>query len=218
MRRDFKPSPLALAIPGLRWMIVLMAIGALGRWWELFYFALALFIFHAAFHRNPRRHFDGDGSIFVSPADGKVTDVVEVDEPKFMKGKAQRVGIFLSVFDVHTQPSPCDATLKFVEYLPGKFLDARDEQCSIQNESQILGLQTTDGIKFVVRQISGAIARRIVLWRLIDEEVKRGELLGMIRYGSRVELYLPPGFAEILVKPGDRVQGGKTPIARRIKK
>jgi phosphatidylserine decarboxylase len=217
MRRDFKPSPVSLALPLLRWLIFFMIIGIAGRWWELFWICLAIFIFHLAFHRNPRRNNSEDSNVLVAPADGKVTDVIEVDEPRFIKGKAQRVGIFLSVFDVHTQPSPCDAALKYVDYQPGKFLDARDENCSKQNESQMLGLQTPDGIRLVVRQISGAIARRIILWRLMDEEVKRGELLGMIRYGSRVELYLPVGFAEVLVKPGDRVYGGKTSIARRKK-
>ena len=216
MRRDFRPSPLKEAMPVLRWLFFLMVIGALGRWWGLFWFCLPFFGFHAAFFRNPRRRPPDDSSLLVAPADGKVTDLIEVDEPKFIKGKAMRVGIFLSVFDVHTQPAPCDAVLKFVDYQPGQFLDARDSGASAKNESQMLGLETPDGVRLVVKQISGMIARRIILWRLMDEEIKRGELLGMIRYGSRVELYLPQGFSEILVKEGDRVYGGKTPVARRV--
>jgi phosphatidylserine decarboxylase len=217
MKRNFRPSPLSEAMPLLRWLALFMIIGAVGGWWELFWFCLAIFIFHAAFHRNPRRNPPQDPLFLVAPADGKVTDVTEIDEPKFIKGKAQRIGIFLSVFDVHTQPSPCDSTLKWVEYQPGKFLDARDSNASIKNESQMLGLQTAQGVRLVVKQISGAIARRIILWRLIDEEIGRGDLLGMIRYGSRVELFLPVGFADVLVKPGDRVQGGKTPVAKQKK-
>jgi len=205
-----------VAMPALRWFFIVMIIAALGRWWELFWFCTPFFVFHAAFHRNPRRCAPEDSFLLVAPADGKVTDLVEVDEPRFIKGKAKRVGIFLSVFDVHTQPAPCDATLKFVDYQPGRFLDARDRDASSKNESQILGLETPDGIRLVVKQIAGRIARRIVLWRLVDEEVKRGELLGMIRYGSRVELYLPHEFAEILVREGDVVRGGKTPVARRL--
>ncbi|MDD2710140.1 MAG: phosphatidylserine decarboxylase [Verrucomicrobiae bacterium] len=217
MRRDFKPSPLKLAMPLLRWLVFLMIVGAFGRWWALFWPCLALFLFHAAFHRNPRRPLPEDPKLLIAPADGKITDITEMDEPKFLKGKCIRVGIFLSVFDVHVQPSPCDGALRFVEYLPGQFLDARNRDASARNESQLLGLETPDGIRIMVKQISGAIARRIILWRLLNEEVKRGELLGMIRYGSRVELFLPAGFAEILVKEGDHVYGCKTPIARRKK-
>ncbi len=204
------------AMPALRWLFIAMVIAVLGRWWGLFWFCLPFFVFHAAFHRNPRRRAPEDPSLLVAPADGKVTDIVEVDEPKFIKGRAKRIGIFLSIFDVHTQPSPCDATLKFVDYQPGQFLDARDRGASSKNESQMLGLETTEGVPLIVKQIAGKIARRIILWRLVDEEIKRGELLGMIRYGSRVELYLPKDFAEILVREGDTVRGGKTPVARRV--
>ncbi len=208
---------MAEAVPLLRWLLVIMAVCAVGRWWLPVWPCLAIFIFHLAFHRNPRRAAPEDRSILVAPADGRVTEVIEVDEPRFIKGRALRVGIFLSVFDVHTQPAPCDAALRMADYRPGQFFDARDPNCSSQNESQLLGLETPDGMKLVVKQISGWIARRIILWRLQEEEVQRGDLLGMIRYGSRVELYLPVGSAEILVKAGDRVAGGATPVARRIK-
>lgn len=202
------------AMPLLRWLLFFMVIGAAGRWWTLFGACLPLFIFHAAFHRNPKRRAPEDTSLLVAPADGKVTDIVEVDEPKFIEGKAWRVGIFLSVFDVHTQPAPCNATLKWVDYQPGKFFDARDPNCSPKNESQMLGLQTENGTRLIVKQIAGAIARRILLYRLPEEEVKRGELLGMIRYGSRVELFLPHRAAKVLVQVGNRVKGGETPIAQ----
>jgi phosphatidylserine decarboxylase len=204
------------AIPLLRWLVALMLISGFGHWWLLFWPCLALFVFQVAFFRNPRRRAPEDPQILVSPADGKVTDVTEVDEPKFIKGKADRIGIFLSVFDVHVQPSPCDATLQLVDYQPGQFLDARDAGASSKNESQFLGLEMKDGFRIGVKQIAGLIARRIILWRMEDEEVLRGELLGMIKYGSRVELYLPKGGGEILVKPGDRVYGGRTPVARRV--
>jgi phosphatidylserine decarboxylase len=213
MRRNFSPSPMALALPLLRWMALFAIVGAAGRFWTLFWAALALGTFHAAFHRNTRRHPPSDPSTLVSPAFGHVADISEVEEPSFLKGRALRIGIFLSVFDTHTQPAPCDARLVRVDYRPGKFLDARDAHASDRNESQFLGLETPDGRRLAVRQIAGLIARRIVLWRLVDEEVRAGELLGMIRYGSRVELYLPAGKATALVKVGDRVRGGTTPIA-----
>lgn len=212
MKRNYQPWPMSEAMPLLRWLIFLMIVGAFGKFWVLFWPSLALFIFHVAFHRNPTRNAPDDEHIWTSPADGKVTDVLEVEETKFIKGKAVRVGIFLSVFNVHTQPSPCNAKLKWVEYQPGRFHDARDEKCSGENESQMLGLESENGTRFIVKQIAGKIARRIILWRLINEEVKRGDLLGMIRYGSRVEFFIPKGLGEILVKPGDHVAGGKTPL------
>ena len=216
MRRNFQPSPFAEAIPLLKWFLIILAIAGFGRWWTLFWPTLSLCLFHLVFHRNPRRPPLADPSILVAPADGKVTDIIEIDEPKFIKGNACRIGIFLSVFDVHTQPSPCDGVLKMIDYQPGKFWDARDPKCSPQNESQALGLETPDGSRIIVKQIAGWIARRIVLWRLPDEEIKKGELLGMIRYGSRVELWMPQGFAEVLVQVGDHVKGGKTPMVRRV--
>ncbi len=216
MKRDFHPAPLHEAMPLLRWFFFLAVVAAIGRWWEFSMVCLLGFLFHAAFHRNPSRKTPNDPSLWMSPAYGKVTDIVEVDEPKFIKGKACRIGIFLSIFDVHTQPSPCDATLKWIDYQPGKFWDARDPHASFQNESQMLGLETPDGMRFMVKQISGWIARRIILWRLLHEEVSCGELLGMIRYGSRVELYVPVDSTKILVQVGNRVRGGSTPVAQRI--
>lgn len=213
MRRQFHPSPMAFALPLLRWMAFLALVGAAGRVWPLFWGALAAGVLHAAFHRNTRRRPPADPLHLAAPAFGVVADIAEVEEPAFLKGRALRIGIFLSVFDTHTQPSPCDARLAWVDYRPGRFLDARDEHASARNESQWLGLETPDGRRLVVRQIAGLLARRIVLWRQVDEEVRAGELLGMIRYGSRVELYLPAGKAAALVGVGDRVRGGTTPIA-----
>jgi phosphatidylserine decarboxylase len=191
MRRDFHPWPMREALPLLIWLFGIGLVAALGRWWVLAGFCLILFLAHALFHRSPSRRHAEDADVLVAPADGKVTDVADLEEEKYIKGTTRRIGIFLSVFDVHTQPAPCDCTLKYTEYLPGKFWDARDPKCSRENESQLLGLEMNQGIRILVRQISGAIARRIVLWRLENEEVRKGELLGMIRYGSRVELYLP---------------------------
>ena len=213
MRRDFHPSPMALALPLLRWMALLVVVGAFGRVWSLFWSALAVGIFHAAFHRNPRRRPPADPEALAAPAYGRIADLAEVDEPLFLKGRALRIGIFLSVFDTHTQPAPCAARLVWVDYRPGRFLDARDPDASTRNESQMLGLETPDGRRLVVRQIAGRIARRIVLWRQMNEEVRAGDLLGMIRYGSRVELYLPADKASARVKVGDRVCGGTTLIA-----
>ncbi len=124
------------------------------------------------------------------------------------------IAIFLSIFDVHVQRSPVAGTVKLVKYNPGKFLDARHPDAPARNESRTVGIETSDGFRVVIRQIAGLIARRIVGWKNEGDAVASAEHLGMIRFGSRVELYLPPD-VEILVKPGQYAKGGETIVARR---
>ena len=122
--------------------------------------------------------------------------------------------IFLSVFDVHVQRAPIDGEIRFVQYNRGKFLDARNVNASLQNENRVVGIESADGFRVTVRQISGLIARRIVDWADRGATLTKGERFGMIRFGSRVELFLPPG-TEIAAKAGDYARGGETIIARR---
>jgi phosphatidylserine decarboxylase len=133
-------------------------------------------------------------------------------EEEVVKGTMRRVAIFLSVLDVHTNRAPMDAEVTYRKHYPGKFLDARNPNCSIENESETWAFrsgQTT----LVVRQITGAIARRIVGWSQVGDRIAKGERFGLIRFGSRTELYLPLD-SEIVVKRGDKVKGGETIIAR----
>jgi phosphatidylserine decarboxylase len=139
-------------------------------------------------------------------------DIVEVDENEVLKSKTRRVGIFLSVFDVHTNRAPTDSRVIYRRHRAGLFLDARRPDCSDKNESMTWGFENS-GVTIVVRQITGAIARRIVAWANVGDELKRGERFGMIRFGSRTELYLPLS-ATVLVKVGDHVAGGSTAIAQ----
>jgi phosphatidylserine decarboxylase len=198
-----------------RWVLLLFALlavaGAAFSAW-LWWFFFLVFLFTVAFFRDPQRLSPSDWNLIVAPADGTVTDIVEVDENQVLKTKSRRVGIFLSIFDVHTNRAPVDGRVVYREHRAGLCLDARRADCSQKNESMTWAFENPR-VTIVVRQITGAIARRIVAWAQIGDELKKGERFGMIRFGSRTELYLPLN-AEVLVKTGDHVLGGSTIIAR----
>jgi len=172
--------------------------------------ALILYTFY--FFRDPDREAPADPQAVVAPADGVVVEIIEKPETEVVNGTMRRVAIFLSVFDVHTNRAPIDGEVTYCKHYPGKFLDARNPECSVQNESQTWGFRN-GGTTLVVRQITGAIARRIVGWSKVGDHVVKGERFGMIRFGSRTEVYVPLG-SEITVKVGDRVKGGETVVAR----
>jgi phosphatidylserine decarboxylase len=148
----------------------------------------------------------------VAAADGTVTEITKMDENEVLKAKTLRVGIFLSIFDVHTNRAPIDGRIVYRQHREGLCLDARRTDCSEKNESMTWAFKNPRAT-IVVRQLTGAIARRIVAWAEIGDELKKGDRFGMIRFGSRTELYLPVN-AELLVKTGDHVLGGSTIIAR----
>lgn len=170
------------------------------------------FFFTIAFFRDPDRPVSPDPSLVVAAADGKVSDIVDLDEKEVLKTKTRRVGIFLSIFDVHTNRAPIDGRIIYRQHHEGLCLDARNPNCAEKNEAMTWAFQNPRGT-IVVRQLTGAIARRIVAWANVGDELKKGERFGMIRFGSRTELYLPLD-AEVLVKTGDHVFGGSTIIAR----
>ncbi len=172
----------------------------------------AAFLFSLYFFRDPDRTPPADPALLISSADGLVTDVEVVEQAPFGLGKMRRVSVFLSVFDVHVNRSFYAGTIVDRVHVPGKFLDARDPVCHVENERMDWHLQTEHG-PLVLRQIAGLIARRIVGWAEKGREVERGERIGMIRFGSRTDLFAPLE-CEVLVKPGDRVKGGLTPLAR----
>jgi len=198
-----------------RWIFAILALAAAASWFatpwlSLVFLALLLYTF--AFFRDPERAVPADPAAVVAAADGIVTDIVEIEEPDSLKSRAQRVGIFLSVFDVHTNRAPIDGRVVYRQHRKGLFLDARRPECSEKNESMTWAFQNPR-VTIVVRQLTGAIARRIVGWAQVGDELKKGERFGMIRFGSRTEVYLPLT-ATVLVKVGDRVAGGSTVIAR----
>ena len=198
-----------------RWILAFLAMLAvvfgLFSVWALWFFLL-LFLCTVAFFRDPERIVPPDPNLIVAAADGTVMDIVELNEHEVLKTKTRRVGIFLSIFDVHTNRAPIDGRVVYRQHRPGLFLDARRPDCSEKNESMMWAIENPR-VTIVVRQITGAIARRIVAWANVGDELKKGERFGMIRFGSRTELYLPLN-AEVLVKMGDHVLGGSTIIAR----
>jgi phosphatidylserine decarboxylase len=168
---------------------------------------LALFVF--SFFRDPERVIPAEAGAVVSPGDGRV--VVVTDEE--YEGRAgKRVSIFLAVWNVHVNRSPAAGTITKMEYRPGKFLAAMMERASLENEQNVFTLSTEAG-EIVFKQIAGLIARRVVSWKKIGDKVTRGERIGLVRFGSRVDLWVPKG-AEILVKVGDNVKGGSSVLAR----
>jgi len=173
---------------------------------------VALILYTLAFFRDPNRSDPSDQRAVVAAADGTVADIEEIDEREFLKARTRRIGIFLSIFDVHTNRAPVAGRIAFQQFRKGLFFDARRPECSEKNEAMTWAFQNPRST-IVVRQLTGAIARRIVGWAKVGDEVKRGERFGMIRFGSRTEVYLPLD-AEILVRVGDHVKGGASVIAR----
>lgn len=198
-----------------RWILLFFGLlagaGAAFSAW-LWWFFFVLFLFTVAFFRDPERAVPADPNLIVAAADGTVVDIVESDENQVLKTRTRRVGIFLSIFDVHTNRAPIDGRVVYRQHREGLCLDARRADCSEKNESMTWAFENPR-VTIVVRQITGAIARRIVAWAQMGDEVRKGERFGMIRFGSRTELYLPLN-AEVLVKTGDHVLGGSTIIAR----
>jgi phosphatidylserine decarboxylase len=168
---------------------------------------LALFIF--SFFRDPERVIPAEPGAVVSPGDGRVVVVTE-EENAGRPGK--RVSIFLAVWNVHVNRAPATGTITKLEYRPGKFLAAMRERASVENEQNAFTLSTDAG-EMVFKQIAGLIARRVVSWKKEGEKVARGERIGLVRFGSRVDVWVPKE-AEILVKVGDNVKGGSSVLAQ----
>ena len=170
---------------------------------------LALFVFY--FFRNPDRKIPMEPGLVVSPADGRVV-VVKDEENAGRPGK--RVSIFLAIWNVHVNRAPATGTITRLEYKPGKFMAAWAESASLDNEQNVFTLASEHG-EIVFKQIAGWVARRVVAWKKTGDTVGRGELVGLVRFGSRVDLWLQEG-AEIAVKVGDNVKGGSSVIARML--
>lgn len=188
--------------------------------WLLFSIEAVLFIilvWMLAFFRDPLRNTPDDKNILLAPADGTITDIEMVDEDTFIRGKAMRIGIFLSIFNVHINRMPCAAVVEEIKYRPGKFKNAMSPESGRVNESNDIMLRPQDSPaeKLIVRQISGAIARRIVCGAKTGDNFAGGQKFGMIKFGSRTELYIPADHnVQCLVKIGDKVEAGTTIMVR----
>jgi phosphatidylserine decarboxylase len=206
-------SVILLALAGL----VAVATAWLSPWCALFFLPLALAEAEILwFFRDPERSIPADPSAVLSPADGVVTHAKEIDDADFPGGRAFRISIFLSIFNVHVNRLPRSGRVLEVRYFRGAFLDARHPECGQRNEQLWLDLEEPDGRRLRVKQVSGAIARRIVCWLRAGEAVRAGDRYGMIKFGSRTDVMVPaePGI-EVLVRPGDVVHGGSSVLMRR---
>ena len=189
--------------------LLLGGIAVILHWWILAGALIAFGLFCFSFFRDPERKISPDPGVIVSPADGRV--VVITDEENAGR-HGTRISIFLAIWNVHVNRSPAAGVITRLDYQPGRFLAAWDARASTQNEQNIFTLATTQGtIEF--KQIAGLIARRVVAWKKPLESVAKGERIGLVRFGSRVDLWLPQG-SELLVKVGDNVAGGSSILAR----
>ena len=169
------------------------------------------------FFRDPGRSCPADINLLLAPADGRITEIETIEETSFIGGPALRIGIFLSIFDTHINRAPCNVRVEKITYKKGKYLNAMNPQSGRLNESNNLDLIRTDSPKdkLIVRQVSGAIARRIVCDTAEGQELAGGQRFGMIKFGSRTELYVPVREnAKCLVQIGDKVKAGLTPLVR----
>ena len=199
------------------WPFIAIFWAVLALFWSLhwtmaFGVWLPVAIWCVAFFRDPVREGERGPNVVIAPADGKVVSIVDVDEPTFVGGRATRIAIFMNVFDVHVNRYPMDGTVSYRHYNAGKFGHAAEDKASELNEQSSVGLTTAKG-NVLVRQIAGLVARRIITDHQPGTVVKQGERMGLIRFGSRVDVFLPPG-ATVAVRVGDRTQAGKSVIAR----
>jgi phosphatidylserine decarboxylase len=172
-----------------------------------------LTIFVISFFRDPEREIPEGEGIVVSPADGRVVKVQDIKNDAIYGGDAVCISIFLSIFNVHVNRAPHEGIVKKVVYNHGKFLAAFDDKASLLNEQNSVLIESKNGAKILVKQIAGLIARRIVCWVKEGDKVERGMRYGLIRFGSRADIFLPPD-AEVNVKVGDKIKGGINIIGR----
>lgn len=215
-RRNLFIAPDAFPILIILVIITLALYYFTGFYGEILPVLLILFTLY--FFRNPERQISAVDNEIVSPADGVVMAIEEVEENQYLKSRAIKVSIFLSVFNVHINRAPVEGTIDYVHYKPGKFLPAFKSHASYLNERNYIGIRwaRNTNLAVLVVQITGFIARRIVCWVKEGERLQQGERFGMIKFGSCTEIYLPMG-TEVLVKKGQKIKGGITIVGRFMK-
>ena len=212
---------MSVAREGIPFILIAAAVAAGGfglalvrRSWPLWLLAfvltlLALWV--AYFFRDPERTGERGGSLVVAPADGRVVMISEVDEPAFIHGRCTRISIFMNVFNVHVNRYPVSGTVRYVHYNPGKFINAAADKASLDNEQMSVGVEAPR-YRVLVRQIAGIIARRIVTYSKEGDAARQGERFGIIRFGSRVDVFIPTG-SRARVTLGQRTVAGTTVLA-----
>ncbi|MBX7119199.1 MAG: phosphatidylserine decarboxylase family protein [Gemmatimonadaceae bacterium] len=206
---------------GIPFILIALAMAAAGytialarRSWPLWLLAFVLtllVLWVAYFFRDPERSGPRGADLVISPADGRVIDIKEVDEPAFLQGRAIRISVFMNVFNVHVNRYPVSGKVAYVHYNPGKFLNAAADKASLENEQSSIGVQAGRH-RVLFRQIAGLIARRIVTYSREGDDAGQGERMGLIRFGSRVDVFVPVG-SVVKVQLGEKPQAGVTVLA-----
>ena len=191
-------------------LIITVFVAFLGVCWLLILSALISF-FILWFFRNPERYFREEEKVVISPADGKVIKVENIEMAGSMAGKYQKISIFMNVFSVHVNRIPYNGKIEAIEYHEGKFVSANLDKASSDNERNAIKILAENGSAIWAVQIAGLIARRIVCWVKKGDTVKKGERFGLIRFGSRVDVYLPES-SRIAVEIGQKVRAGESPL------
>jgi phosphatidylserine decarboxylase len=180
--------------------------------WLLAVLVTLIALWVAYFFRDPERTGDRGASLVVAPADGRLIMLTEVDEPAFIQGQAIRMSIFMNVFNVHVNRYPVEGVVRYVHYNKGKFINAAAEKSSLENEQMSVGIESGQD-RVLVRQIAGLIARRIVTYSKVGDIVRQGDRMGIIKFGSRVDVFVPTD-ARVLAKVGDLTTAGTTVLAQ----
>lgn len=206
---------------GMPFILAALALAAVGytaalmrRSWPLWLLAFVLTIlvlWVAYFFRDPERSGPRGEQLVISPADGRVIDISEVDEPSFLAGRAIRISVFMNVFNVHVNRYPVAGRVAYVHYNPGKFFSAAQDKASLENEQMSVGVQAAKH-KVLFRQIAGLVARRIVTYSRVGDDAEQGERMGLIRFGSRVDVFVPVG-SVVKVQLGEKPVAGTTVLA-----
>ena len=200
---------------GVALVVIAYAAALQFKSWPLWLAAVlvtVLALWCAYFFRDPERTGPRGPNVVIAPADGKVLMITDVDEPRFIQGRATRISIFMNVFNVHVNRYPVDGRVDFVWYNKGKFFNAAAEKSSLENEQMSVGVTTASGVRILTRQIAGLIARRIVTYSKVGDEAHQGDRFGIIRFGSRVDVFVPTS-SVVNVKLGDITAAGTTVIA-----
>lgn len=191
-------------------LIVTILFGLMG-WGFLLFLGIIVSVFIAFFFRNPKRTIPSTKNAIVSPADGRIVEINQCEEMNFLKDKTLKLSIFMSLFDVHINRAPVSGRVLEIKHRAGRFMMANMEKSSHLNEQNAILMETEDNLKILLVQVAGFIARRIVCYLNPGDILRKGEIFGMIRFGSRIDLYLPTKFKPI-VHLGDHVKGGETII------
>ncbi|MEE9543632.1 MAG: phosphatidylserine decarboxylase family protein [Thermodesulfobacteriota bacterium] len=212
MRIPIAPEGWPFILASLALAVILWFFDVRIGFYSLFFPALSLLFFIIWFFRDPEREIPGGDEAIVSPADGKVIIVEEVDEDRFLKGRALKISIFMNVFNVHVNRAPASGRIIDIFYNPGKFFNASFDKASLLNEQNALLIEAENGKRYVANQIAGLIARRIVCRVKPGDKLVRGARFGLIRFGSRLDVFLPVDVT-VKVKLGEKVSAGSSVLA-----